>query len=81
MNVSDFADMDPEEITYSLVASKLDKLNQNKTCGADKLHPKLLKNCAEAFAVPLTLIFRSSLASSEIPIQFRLAKDPTIQKR
>ncbi len=56
MNVNDFVDMDPEKITYSLVALKLGKLNQNKTCGADKLHPKILKNCTEAFADHVQLI-------------------------
>jgi len=49
VNVSDFVDMNPDEITYFLVASKLNKLNQNKTCGADKLHPKLLKKLCKRF--------------------------------
>ncbi len=40
-----------------------------------------LKIFAEAFAVPLTLIFRSSIASSKIPIQLRLANVTTLFKK
>jgi hypothetical protein len=37
------------------------------------LHPSLLKNCVDAFTVPLTLIFKQSLSTSQLPIQFRSA--------
>lgn len=60
---------------------KLKSLNQNKACGMDKLHPFLLKNCAQSFAVPLTLIFRASLSSSQLPVQFRSANVTPLFKK
>jgi len=68
-----FEDLDPDDIKYEQVLFKLKNLDQYKTCGADKMHPLILRNCAEAFALPITLIFRSSLANSQLPIQFRSA--------
>ena len=56
-------------------------LDQNKACGVDKLHPFLLKNCAEAFTVPITLIFRASLSDSQLPVQFRLANVTPLFKK
>ena len=46
------------------VPERLKNLAENKACGADKLHPALLRNCAEAYALLLTLIFRESLKNS-----------------
>ena len=69
-NFSKFVDLEPDDISYETVLTKLKALDQNKACGADKLHPKLLKNCAEAFAMPITIIFRASLYTSQLPIQF-----------
>ncbi|XP_065642281.1 uncharacterized protein LOC136073916 [Hydra vulgaris] len=41
----------------------------------------MLKNASEAFAFPLTLIFRESLASSQLPIQFRSANKTLFFKK
>jgi hypothetical protein len=76
-----FVDLDPNEITYESVLAKLKRLEEFKACGVDKLHPTLLKNCANAFTVPLTLIFRASLVSSQIPIQFRSANITPLFKK
>ena len=72
-NLTNFKDIDPLEITFETVVAKLKNLLPNKSPGADNLHPILLKNCAESIALPITLIFRASLASSQLPIQFRSA--------
>jgi hypothetical protein len=76
-----FVDLDPNEITYEMVVKKLRELDDKKACGVDKLHPILLKNCADAFTVPLTLIFRASLATSQIPTQFRSANVTPLFKK
>ena len=78
---SRFVDIDPNDISYEMVLEKLKNLDQNKAYGVDKLHPFLLKNCAEAFAVPLTLIFRESLSSSQLPVQFRSANVTPLFKK
>ena len=80
-NSTDFVDLDPNNISYKMVLDKLRALDQNKACGADKMHPYLLKNCAEAFALPITLIFRASLETSQLPIQFRTANGPPLFKK
>ena len=71
----------PKDISYEIVLEKLKALDQNKACGVDKLHPFLLKNCAEAFTVPITLIFRASLSDSQLPVQFRLANVTPLFKK
>lgn len=80
-NWSEYIDIEPNDISYEMVFKKLQDLNQNKSCGVDKLHPLLLKNCAEAFTVPLTLIFRESLSNSQLPIQFRSANITPLYKK
>jgi len=72
-NWSRFADIDTNDITYEITLNKMRTLNQNKACGMDMLHPFILKNCAESLAVPVTLIFKASLITSQLPIQFRSA--------
>ena len=64
-----------------MVSNKLKGLEPNKACGADKLHPILLKNCAESFAVPIILIFRASLSTSQLLIQFRSANVTPLFKK
>ena len=80
-NLTKFEDLEPNDISYEMVLSKLKALDQNKACGADKLHPILLKNCSEAFVVPITLIFRASLATSQLPIQFKSANITPLFKK
>ena len=71
----------PEDITYNDVLHRLQNLDQNKACGPDKLHPALLRNSSSSFALPLTLIFRESLASSQLPVQFRSANVTPLYKK
>jgi hypothetical protein len=76
-----FSDLSPNEISYDDVLNRLQSLKENKAFGPDKLHPVMLKNSAEAFALPLTLIFRESLASSQLPIQFKSANITPLFKK
>ncbi|XP_065665615.1 uncharacterized protein LOC136087036 [Hydra vulgaris] len=80
-NHSKFVDLDPNDISYKMVLDKLKNLNQNKACGPDNMHPFLLINCAEAFAIPLTLIIRASLTNSQLPVQFKSANVTPLFKK
>ena len=64
--------MVPDDIKYENVLD-LKKTEINKSCGIDNLIPALLKNCASAFAVQLTLIFKEPLEESQLPVQLRSA--------
>ena len=80
-NHSKFVDLDPNEISYEMIVDKLKNLNSNKAYGPDTMHPFLLKHCAEAFAIPLTLIIRASLTNSQLPVQFRSANITPLFKK
>ncbi|XP_065681450.1 uncharacterized protein LOC136095130 [Hydra vulgaris] len=71
----------PEDIQYEDVLERLNNLDQNKTYGVDKLHPSILKNCATAFALPLTLIFMESVEKSQLPNQFNSANITALYKK
>ncbi|XP_065683269.1 uncharacterized protein LOC124813894 [Hydra vulgaris] len=64
---TNFSDISPDEINYNDV---LKSLNENKAFGPDKLHPAMLKNASEAFALPLILIFRESSVGNQANFQF-----------
>ena len=70
--------MTSDDIKYEDVVENLD---ENKACGVDNLNPSILKNCASAFAIPLTLIFKESFESSRLPIQFRSANITPLYKK
>ena len=53
--------------TENDVCEKLERLTEDKACGPDGIHPKLLKECAEIIAKPLYLIFSKSLESGVVP--------------
>ncbi|XP_012557529.2 uncharacterized protein LOC101241347 [Hydra vulgaris] len=80
-NHSKYVDLDPNDISYEMTLDKLKNLNQNKACGPDSMHPFLLKNCAEAFAIPLTLIIRASLTNSQLSVQFKSANETPLFKK
>ena len=42
-------------------------IDSNKSPGPDRIHPRVLKECAEVLKMPLFLLFRKSLDSGEIP--------------
>ncbi|XP_065674132.1 uncharacterized protein LOC136091076 [Hydra vulgaris] len=70
-NNSKFSDLDLNDTSNEMILDKLKNLNQNKACGPDNMHPFLLKNYAEVFAISLTLIIRASLTNSQFPVQFK----------
>jgi len=55
------------EITEQNVLNGLLALERHSSAGPDRLHPFLLKACAQELARPLCLIFNKSLASGDVP--------------
>ena len=68
------------DCTAETVASKLQHLQPDKSAGPDGLHPMLLKNCAEAIAEPLSIIFRKSFETGEVPADWKTANIVPIYK-
>ena len=73
--------MTSNDIKYEDVVLRIENLDENKACGVDNLNPLILKKCASAFAIPLTLIFKESFESSRLPIQFRSANITPLYKK
>ena len=67
--------------TENDVCEKLKRLNEDKACGPDVIHPKLLKECAEIIAKPMYLIFSKSLESGVVPTDWKLANISPIHKK
>ena len=68
-------------ITENDVCEKLKRLKEDKACGPDGIHPKLLKECVEIIAIPLYLIFSKSLESGVVPADWKLRMyHPSIRK-
>ena len=68
-------------INHKLVMEKLKGLNEHKAFGVDKVSPYVLKKSAEAFSVPLRLIFKKSLDTGEVPNEWREANVSPIFKK
>jgi hypothetical protein len=63
-------DIDENDISFSVVFEKLANLEIEKACGPDYVQAIVLKECAHALALPIALIFKASIARSELPIQW-----------
>ena len=68
-------------ITQQTVRERLVKLNVNKSCGPDNIHPFVLQATADASCVPLQIIFSKSLNSGECPLDWRSANVTPIHKK
>ena len=63
------------------INSILKTLNVNKACGSDLISNVILKNCSEAIAFPLSVLFNSSLHSSIFPDEWKKADVCSIFKK
>ena len=68
-------------ISREIVKDRLEKLNVNKSCGPDNIHPFVLQATAEASSVPLQFIFNKSMHSGECPSDWRSANVTPIHKK
>ena len=59
--------LDVIEITEKKVLKELLNLNIAKSAGPDGIHPKVLRETATQIVIPLTIIFKKSLAEGALP--------------
>ena len=51
----------------------IERLNEKKACGPDKIPIKVLKQCGNELAPILTCIFKQSLSTGEVPLDWKHA--------
>ena len=69
------------EIAESTVQSKLANLDPAKAPGVDGVSNAVLRNCYKSWSVPLTLIFRRSIAEQSVPREWREANITPLFKK
>ena len=68
-------------ITPQLVEQKLAKLKPFSSAGPDGIHPKTLISCKSALSVPLSILFRKSMDSGQVPQEWQLGEVTPIYKK
>ena len=68
-------------ITQEMVKKKLKKLKVNKSAGPDGIHPRVLKETADAICIPLAIIFNKSLNEGKIPQAWKEAHITALHKK
>ena len=65
---------DPSMVDFSQerVLKLLRELNPNKAHAPDKIHGKVLKNCAYSIAYPLSQLFKTSYLTGQIPEEWKI---------
>ena len=69
------------DFNFRRVRTLLYKVNANKAGGPDGIHGKVLKNCAGSLAYPLSLLFKTSYNTGQIPDEWKLANVVPVHKR
>ena len=69
------------DIDETEVFELLKKLQADKSPGADGIHPRVLKECAAELSMPLTKLFRQSLAEGRLPESWKKANISPIFKK
>jgi len=74
-------DIQEDDIKYEDVLRRLKALEEDKACGPDQIAAIVLKSCAEAVALPVTLIFKKSIETGELPEQWLAANVCPLYKK
>ena len=61
-------------LNCDMIEAKLAKSKTYKSPGLDQLHPRVLYELRNIVSYPLLLIFRKSLSSGILPLDWKLAK-------
>ena len=71
----------PVLVSEDDVLKRLSRLNVNKSEGPDQIHPRVIYEIRHEIAHPLTVIFNTSLESSQIPKIWKCANITPIYKK
>ena len=88
----DAASFNPPGITYPFtdeimefsvtdVIEAINDIKPNASSGPDEIPVTLLKNCKEAIAIPIHLIWSKSLASGEVPAFYKFSNISPLHKK
>ena len=69
------------EILEDMVVIELKNINPYKSCGPDKIHPRLLKELGKIIAGSLAFLFNLSMRKGSIPADWKLAFVSPIHKK
>ena len=68
-------------ITAEMVKEEINKLNINKSCGPDEIHPKILKELVDFISVPIAILLNKTMNDGEIPEDWKNAFVSAIFKK
>ena len=69
------------KLTHEQVHDELRSLNESKSPGPDRLHPKVLRETADTITAPLLTIYQHSLDIGEVPEAWKRARVTAIYKK
>ena len=69
------------DFNFTKVKELLSNINPNKACGPDGIHGRILKNCSDHLAHPLSLLFKISYNTGSLPNDWKLANVVPIHKK
>nr|XP_047146147.1 uncharacterized protein LOC124819018 [Hydra vulgaris] len=70
-----------QELKEEIIFNYLLELNENKSLGCDNISPYVLKHCVEGLSKPLSLIFKKSIHSGELPELWKSANITPLFKK
>ena len=73
--------LDVIDITEKNILKELLNLNIAKSAGPDGIHPKVLRETATQIVIPLTVLFKKSLAEGALPHKWKIAHVTLIFKK
>ena len=73
--------MDEIVVNENGVKKCIDRLNEKKASGPDKIPIKVLKQCSNEITPVLTSIFQQSLSTGEVPLDWKQANVVPILKK
>ena len=59
------------QISPTEVKKKLAKLRTDKSCGPDGVHPLILNKLADTMCIPLSIIYRTSIFTGQVPTTWK----------
>lgn len=65
----------------SYIHKLLHNINSNKAQGPDGIHGKVLKNCANSLAIPLSKLFKLSYNMGYVPVEWKMANVVPVHKK